>query len=173
MARCDLHSKLLYRISCTLHKLFIFLNLAFHSCNFSCVLRFRGNVKCKVWWVPNIPVLISSWTPQTLETWPSLTSSQISLSSPPRSPSTFSLLACLCFLFMLACCLAWRFCADLILLQHVRYVPAFSWHMPRSCQKKMSWWDNCFLFVHSALCLTVIYCSVVLKAYMLLIAFDI
>lgn len=107
-----------------------------------------------------------------LETGPSLTSLQISLSFLPRSPFTFSLLACLCFLFMLACCLAWRFCTDLILLQHVRYVQALGWHMPRSCQK-MSWWGNCFLFFHSALCLTVVYCSVVLKVYMFLVAFDI
>lgn len=97
-----------------------------------------------------------------LETGPSLISLLIFSSSPPHSLSTFP-----CstpygfFTSMLTCCLAWDFCTDLILLQHVRYVLRFNLYFIGTCTpavnllfhlQYMNLWDVCLIFFHRFLC---------------------
>lgn len=111
------------------------------------VLRCRGNADMNhVMTSTDIPVFMSSLnTSKThfLAHWrrghhfiSSLTFLHLLIIA--HSPCFLVFRLLLCFMLMLACCIAWGACTDLILLQHVRYALRFNllvyWLMSCSCE---------------------------------------
>lgn len=122
-------------------------------------LLFRRNLDVShVMRSTTIPVFISSLntsnhTFAALETGPSLISLLIYSSSLSHCSHPYASV-----MLMLACCLAWDFCTDLILLWHVRYVLRVNLQFIGTCRSCESAFSPAvhelmrLLFFHSLLC---------------------